>query len=66
MRAHRGQERAQRRELPRSVVRSVFRELTEPETDPLGFGSTALAGSPEVRRLRVGDHRWSARWRGAS
>ncbi|MBQ1081094.1 type II toxin-antitoxin system RelE/ParE family toxin [Nocardiopsis sp. B62] len=26
-------------------------------SDPLGHGTTALAGSPEVRRLRVGDHR---------
>ncbi|WP_263363316.1 type II toxin-antitoxin system RelE family toxin [Nocardiopsis listeri] len=35
----------------------VFRKLTEPEHDPLGHGTTALVGNPEVRRLRVGDYR---------
>lgn len=36
---------------------AVFRKLTELEQGPLGFGTTALAGNPEVRRLRVGDYR---------
>jgi mRNA interferase RelE/StbE len=49
--------RAELRKLPRNVAMSVFRKLTELETDPLGFGSTALVGAPEVRRLRVGDYR---------
>lgn len=49
--------RAELRKLPRNVAMSVFRKLTELETDPLGFGTTALVGDPEVRRLRVGDYR---------
>ncbi|WP_433698855.1 type II toxin-antitoxin system RelE family toxin [Nocardiopsis sp. CA-288880] len=49
--------RAELRKLPRNVAMSVFRKLTELETDPLGFGSTALVGDPDVRRLRVGDYR---------
>jgi mRNA interferase RelE/StbE len=31
--------------------------LTEPETDPLGFRTTALVSQSDRRRLRVGDHR---------
>jgi mRNA interferase RelE/StbE len=31
--------------------------LTEPETDPLGFTTTALVSPPDRRRLRVGDYR---------
>ncbi|MEU6235769.1 type II toxin-antitoxin system RelE/ParE family toxin [Kitasatospora sp. NPDC047058] len=34
-----------------------MRKLAELEQDPYGFHSTALAGSPEHRRLGVGDHR---------
>ncbi|MFE6308409.1 type II toxin-antitoxin system RelE/ParE family toxin [Nocardiopsis sp. NPDC057823] len=49
--------REELRKLPRTVAMNVFRKLTELETDPLGFGTTALVGSPEVRRLRVGDYR---------
>jgi len=49
--------RAELRKLPRNVAMTVFRKLTELETDPLGFGSTALVGDPDVRRLRVGDYR---------
>lgn len=49
--------RAELRKLPRNVAMNVFRKLTELETDPLGFGTTALVGDPEVRRLRVGDYR---------
>lgn len=48
---------AELRKLPRNVAMNVFRKLTELETDPLGFGTTALVGDPEVRRLRVGDYR---------
>ncbi|WP_150251171.1 type II toxin-antitoxin system RelE family toxin [Nocardiopsis deserti] len=49
--------RAELRKLPRNAAMNVFRKLTERETDPLGFGTTALVGDPEVRRLRVGDYR---------
>ncbi|WP_435110745.1 type II toxin-antitoxin system RelE family toxin [Nocardiopsis synnemataformans] len=49
--------RAELRKLPRNVAMNVFRRLTELETNPLGFGTTALVGDPEVRRLRVGHHR---------
>ncbi|MFI6578898.1 type II toxin-antitoxin system RelE/ParE family toxin [Nocardiopsis sp. NPDC050513] len=49
--------RAELRKLPRNVAMAVFRKLTELETDPLGFGTTALVGDPDVRRLRVGDYR---------
>lgn len=49
--------RAELRKLPRNVAMSVFRKLTELETDPMGFGTTALVGAPDVRRLRVGDYR---------
>jgi mRNA interferase RelE/StbE len=36
---------------------AVFRKLTELESNPLGYGTTALVGNPEVRRLRVADYR---------
>lgn len=49
--------REELRKLPRTVAMNVFRKLTELEADPLGFGTTALDGSPEIRRLRVGDYR---------
>ena len=42
-------------ELP--VARRILAELTELESDPSGFGTTALVDDPEVRRLRVGDWR---------
>lgn len=48
---------AEIRKLPRHVAMQIFRKLTELETDPLGFGTTALVGAPELRRLRVGDYR---------
>lgn len=49
--------RSELRKLPRNVAMTVFRKLTELERDPLGFGTTALVGAPEIRRLRVGDYR---------
>lgn len=49
--------RSELRKLPRNIAIAVFRKLTELEADPLGFGTTALVGSPEVRRLRVADYR---------
>ncbi len=42
-------------ELP--VARRILAKLTELESDPSGFGTTALVDDPEVRRLRVGDWR---------
>ncbi len=35
----------------------ILAKLTELETDPLGFNTTALVSQPERRRLRVGDYR---------
>lgn len=49
--------RAELRKLPRSTAIAVLRKLAELESDPYGFHTTALVGSPEHRRLRVGDHR---------
>ncbi|GHD33267.1 type II toxin-antitoxin system RelE family toxin [Nocardiopsis kunsanensis] len=45
--------RAEIRKLPRNVAVKVFRKLPELENDPWAFGTTALVGNPEVRRLRV-------------
>ena len=42
-------------ELP--VARRILAKLTELESDPVGFGTTALVDEPAVRRLRVGDWR---------
>jgi len=42
-------------ELP--IARRILAKLTELESDPFGFGTTALVGEPSVRRLRVGDWR---------
>ena len=35
----------------------ILAKLTELETDPLGFSTTALVSQPDRRRLRVGDYR---------
>jgi len=35
----------------------ILSKLTELETDPLGFNTTAMVSRPERRRLRVGDYR---------
>ncbi|MFJ3864089.1 type II toxin-antitoxin system RelE family toxin [Streptomyces nigra] len=49
--------------MPRSDLRRVatvapiLAKLTELETGPLGFNTTALVPQPERRRLRVGDYR---------
>jgi mRNA interferase RelE/StbE len=45
------------RKLPKPTAMAILRKLAALEADPLGFGTTALVGSPEIRRLRVGDHR---------
>ncbi|AUY50014.1 type II toxin-antitoxin system RelE/ParE family toxin [Streptomyces sp. CB01881] len=43
--------------LLRATAITVLRRLAELESDPFGVNTTALVGSPEYRRLRVGDHR---------
>ena len=43
--------------LPRQTAMRILYKLTELESDPLGFGTTALIGQPDRRRLRVGDYR---------
>ncbi|MFJ6899177.1 type II toxin-antitoxin system RelE/ParE family toxin [Streptomyces hokutonensis] len=48
---------AELRKIPRDVALRILTRLTELETDPLGFNTTALAPQPERRRLRVGDYR---------
>lgn len=35
----------------------ILTKLTELESAPLGFNTTALVSQPERRRLRVGDYR---------
>jgi len=45
------------RKLPRTVAMAILRKLTELENDPYAYGTTGLVSAPEVRRLRVGDHR---------
>jgi mRNA interferase RelE/StbE len=49
--------RAEFRKIPRDVALRILAKLTELESNPLGFGTTALASQPERRRLRVGDYR---------
>jgi len=49
--------RAELRKIPRDVALRILAKLTELESNPLGFGTTALVSQPERRRLRVGDYR---------
>lgn len=48
---------AELRALPRATAMTILRKIAELESDPRGFGTTALVGDPSVRRLRVGDYR---------
>ncbi|MEV1023869.1 type II toxin-antitoxin system mRNA interferase toxin, RelE/StbE family [Streptomyces sp. NPDC050264] len=48
---------AELRRIPREMALRVLTKLTELESDPLGFNTTALASRPDRRRLRVGDYR---------
>lgn len=55
---------AELRKIPKDMALRVLVKLTELETDPLGFPTTALGfpttalvSRPDRRRLRVGDHR---------
>ncbi|MFG2980475.1 type II toxin-antitoxin system RelE/ParE family toxin [Streptomyces sp. NPDC048258] len=48
---------AELRKIPHDMALRILAKLTELESDPLGFNTTALVSQPERRRLRVGDHR---------
>ncbi|WP_149823568.1 type II toxin-antitoxin system RelE family toxin [Streptomyces tailanensis] len=48
---------AELRKIPRGMALRILAKLTELETDPLGFNTTALVSQPDRRRLRVGDYR---------
>lgn len=48
---------AELRKIPRNMALRILAELTELESDPFGFSTTALVSQPERRRLRVGDYR---------
>jgi mRNA interferase RelE/StbE len=45
------------RKIPRENALRILAKLTELESDPLGFKTTAMVSQPERRRLRVGDYR---------
>ncbi len=45
------------RKIPRETALRILAKLTELESDPLGFDTTALVSQPDRRRLRVGDYR---------
>ncbi|MFG2403742.1 type II toxin-antitoxin system RelE/ParE family toxin [Streptomyces brevispora] len=55
--AFRPEAQAELRKVPRDMALRILAKLTELESDPLGFSTTALVSQPERRRLRVGDHR---------
>ncbi|MEU9940661.1 type II toxin-antitoxin system RelE family toxin [Streptomyces lavendulae] len=55
--AFRPEAQAELRKIPRDMALLILAKLTELESDPLGFNTTALASQPERRRLRVGDYR---------
>ncbi|MCX5532639.1 type II toxin-antitoxin system RelE/ParE family toxin [Streptomyces sp. NBC_00006] len=48
---------AELRKIPRAMALRILAKLTELESDPLGFNTTALVSQPDRRRLRVGDYR---------
>ncbi|MFB9505889.1 type II toxin-antitoxin system RelE/ParE family toxin [Streptomyces aurantiacus] len=48
---------AELRKIPRDMALRLLTKLTELESDPLGFSTTALVSQPDRRRLRVGDYR---------
>ncbi|MDW4908995.1 type II toxin-antitoxin system RelE/ParE family toxin [Streptomyces sp. ADMS] len=45
------------RKVPRDMALRILAKLTQLESDPLGFSTTALVSQPDRRRLRVGDYR---------
>lgn len=48
---------AELRQIPREHALRILAKLTELETDPLGFHTTALVSQPGRRRIRVGHYR---------
>jgi mRNA interferase RelE/StbE len=48
---------AELRNIPRDIALRILAKLTELESDPLGFNTTALVSQPTRHRLRVGDYR---------
>lgn len=48
---------AELRKIPRETTLRILAKLTELESDPLGFNTTALVSQPDRRRLRIGDYR---------
>ncbi|MGW1406274.1 type II toxin-antitoxin system RelE family toxin [Streptomyces sp. NPDC002403] len=48
---------AELRKIPRDTALRILAKLTELESNPLGFNTTALVSQPDRRRLRVGDYR---------
>lgn len=48
---------AELRKIPRDMALRILAKLTELESNPFGFKTTALVSQPERRRLRVGDYR---------
>ncbi|MFJ9888067.1 type II toxin-antitoxin system RelE/ParE family toxin [Streptomyces sp. NPDC091287] len=48
---------AELRKVPRDAALRILTKLTELESDPFGFNTTALVSQPGRRRLRVGDYR---------
>ncbi|WP_460067977.1 type II toxin-antitoxin system RelE family toxin [Streptomyces sp. YKOK-I1] len=53
----RAEAQAELRMVPRAMALRILAKLTELESDPTGFNSTALVSQPDRRRLRVGDYR---------
>jgi mRNA interferase RelE/StbE len=53
----RAEAQAELRKGPRDLALRILAKLTELESDPTGFNTTALVSQPDRRRLRVGDYR---------
>ncbi|MFE3633694.1 type II toxin-antitoxin system RelE/ParE family toxin [Streptomyces sp. NPDC059168] len=53
----RAEAQAELRKVPRAMALRILAKLTELESDPTGFNTTALVSQPDRRRLRVGDYR---------
>ncbi|PSK97805.1 mRNA interferase RelE/StbE [Murinocardiopsis flavida] len=47
------------RKIPKRQAIAILRKLGDLETDPYGFGTTAMVSQPDRRRLRVGVYRLS-------
>lgn len=48
---------AELRTIPRDTALRILTKLTERESDPFGFDTTALDSQPDRRHLGVGDYR---------